>query len=70
MLRLSPQWQRGLLKKNPNYEQQAYQQEKRSRDADHVAQLVHHIHTLRLRAAPLRGLSASQLQALLAQRGL
>lgn len=45
-------------------------QEKRWLAADNVALLVDHIHTLRVRGAPLIGLSASLLLALLAQRGL
>lgn len=45
-------------------------QETRWLAADNVALLVDHIHTLRVRGAPLIGLSASLLLALLAQRGL
>ena len=51
-------------------DQQALPQEKRWLAADNVALLVDHIHTLRVRGAPLIGLSASLLLALLAQRGL
>lgn len=50
-------------------DQQALPQEKRWLAADNVALLVDHIHTLRVRGAPLIGLSASLLLALLAQRG-
>jgi methylthioribose-1-phosphate isomerase len=50
-------------------DQQALPQEKRWLAADNVA-LVDHIHALRVRGAPLIGLSASLLLALLAQRGL
>ena len=41
-------------------DQQALPQEKRWLAADNVALLVDHIHTLRVRGAPLIGLSASQ----------
>lgn len=51
-------------------DQQALPQEKRWLAADNVALLVEHIHALRVRGAPLIGLSASLLLALLAQRGL
>jgi methylthioribose-1-phosphate isomerase len=51
-------------------DQQALPQEKRWLAADNVALLVDHIHALRVRGAPLIGLSASLLLALLAQRGL
>ena len=47
-------------------DQQALPQEKRWLAADNVALLVDHIHTLRVRGAPLIGLSASLLLALLA----
>ena len=46
-------------------DQQALPQEKRWLAADNVALLVDHIHTLRVRGAPLIGLSASLLLALL-----
>ncbi len=45
-------------------------QEKRWLAADNVSLLVDHIHALRVRGAPLIGLSASLLLALLARRGL
>ena len=51
-------------------DQQALPQEKRWLAADNVALLVDHIHALRVRGAPLIGLSASLLLALLARRGL
>lgn len=51
-------------------DQQALPQEKRWLAADNVPLLVDHIHDLRVRGAPLIGLSASLLLALLAQRGL
>ena len=51
-------------------DQQALPQEKRWLDASTVEALVGHIHALRVRGAPLIGLSASLLLALLAQRGL
>ncbi len=51
-------------------DQQALPQEKCWLAADNVALLVDHIHALRVRGAPLIGLSASLLLALLAQRGL
>ncbi len=41
-------------------DQQALPQEKRWLAADNVALLVDHIHALRVRGAPLIGLSASQ----------
>lgn len=50
-------------------DQQALPQEKRWLPADTVETLVGHIHTLRVRGAPLIGLSASLLLALLAERG-
>ena len=46
-------------------DQQALPQEKRWLAADNVALLVEHIHALRVRGAPLIGLSASLLLALL-----
>ena len=46
-------------------DQQALPQEKRWLAADNVALLVDHIHTLRVRGAPLIGRSASLLLALL-----
>ena len=51
-------------------DQQALPQEKRWRACDSVEELVAHIHSLRVRGAPLIGLSASLLLALLAERGL
>ena len=51
-------------------DQQALPQEKRWLAADNVELLVDHIHALRVRGAPLIGLSASLLLALLARRGL
>lgn len=51
-------------------DQQALPQEKRWLAADNVSLLVDHIHALRVRGAPLIGLSASLLLALLARRGL
>ncbi|SCC07034.1 S-methyl-5-thioribose-1-phosphate isomerase [Kosakonia oryziphila] len=50
-------------------DQQALPQEKRWLSADTVAELVGHVHALRVRGAPLIGLSASLLLALLAERG-
>lgn len=50
-------------------DQQALPQEKRWLAADSVDDLVGHIHALRVRGAPLIGLSASLLLALLAARG-
>ncbi|WP_342321644.1 S-methyl-5-thioribose-1-phosphate isomerase [Kosakonia sp. BYX6] len=50
-------------------DQQALPQEKRWLSADTVDELVGHIHALRVRGAPLIGLSASLLLALLAERG-
>ena len=50
-------------------DQQALPQEKCWLPADTVASLVAHIHALRVRGAPLIGLSASLLLALLAERG-
>ncbi|WLI75054.1 S-methyl-5-thioribose-1-phosphate isomerase [Kosakonia sp. H02] len=50
-------------------DQQALPQEKRWLPADTVDDLVGHIHALRVRGAPLIGLSASLLLALLAERG-
>jgi len=50
-------------------DQQALPQEKRWLAADSVEALVGHIHALRVRGAPLIGLSASLLLALLAARG-
>jgi len=50
-------------------DQQALPQEKRWLPADSVDDLVGHIHALRVRGAPLIGLSASLLLALLAARG-
>ena len=43
---------------------------KRWRACDSVEELVGHIHSLRVRGAPLIGLFASLLLALLAERGL
>ncbi|MCL6408452.1 S-methyl-5-thioribose-1-phosphate isomerase, partial [Dickeya dadantii] len=51
-------------------DQQALPQEKRWSPCPDVASLVEHIQTLRVRGAPLIGLSASLLLALLAERGL
>jgi methylthioribose-1-phosphate isomerase len=50
-------------------DQQALPQEKRWLDASTTAALVGHIHALRVRGAPLIGLSASVLLALLAEKG-
>ena len=50
-------------------DQQALPQEKRWLDASTVEALVGHIHALRVRGAPLIGLSASLLLALLAEKG-
>ncbi len=50
-------------------DQQALPQEKRWLPADSVVLLVEHIHALRVRGAPLIGLSASLLLALLAENG-
>ena len=50
-------------------DQQALPQEKRWLPASSVEALVDHIHALRVRGAPLIGLSASLLLALLAERG-
>ncbi|XWJ90870.1 S-methyl-5-thioribose-1-phosphate isomerase [Phytobacter ursingii] len=50
-------------------DQQALPQEKRWLPADSVPLLVDHIHALRVRGAPLIGLSASLLLALLAEKG-
>ncbi|MCL5497363.1 S-methyl-5-thioribose-1-phosphate isomerase [Escherichia coli] len=50
-------------------DQQALPQEKRWLPADSVPLLVEHIHALRVRGAPLIGLSASLLLALLAENG-
>jgi len=50
-------------------DQQALPQEKIWLPADNVDALVEHIHALRVRGAPLIGLSASLLLALLAARG-
>jgi methylthioribose-1-phosphate isomerase len=51
-------------------DQQALPQASRWLDANSVEALVGHIHALRVRGAPLIGLSASLLLALLAERGL
>ncbi|MBB1200224.1 S-methyl-5-thioribose-1-phosphate isomerase [Enterobacteriaceae bacterium 89] len=51
-------------------DQQALPQETRWLEANSVELLVGHIHALRVRGAPLIGLSASLLLALLAERGL
>ncbi|MDE8744473.1 S-methyl-5-thioribose-1-phosphate isomerase [Pectobacterium polaris] len=51
-------------------DQQALPQEKRWSPCPDVASLVEHIQTLRVRGAPLIGLSASLLLALLAEKGL
>lgn len=51
-------------------DQQALPQEKRWLPSNSVEQLVEHIQALRVRGAPLIGLSASLLLALLAERGL
>ncbi len=51
-------------------DQQALPQEKCWLPCDSVAELVGHIRALRVRGAPLIGLSASLLLALLAERGL
>jgi methylthioribose-1-phosphate isomerase len=51
-------------------DQQALPQEKRWLPCDSVDELVGHIRALRVRGAPLIGLSASLLLALLAERGL
>ncbi|AUV02017.1 S-methyl-5-thioribose-1-phosphate isomerase [Phytobacter ursingii] len=50
-------------------DQQALPLEKRWLPADSVPSLVDHIHALRVRGAPLIGLSASLLLALLAEKG-
>lgn len=50
-------------------DQQALPQQKNWLPADSVEALVGHIHALRVRGAPLIGLSASLLLALLAERG-
>ncbi|MEZ3499583.1 S-methyl-5-thioribose-1-phosphate isomerase [Pantoea sp. KPR_PJ] len=50
-------------------DQQALPQQKNWLPAHDVAQLVAHIHALRVRGAPLIGLSASLLLALLAEQG-
>lgn len=50
-------------------DQQALPQQKNWLPAHDVPQLVEHIHALRVRGAPLIGLSASLLLALLAQQG-
>ncbi len=50
-------------------DQQALPQQKNWLPAHTVAQLVDHIHALRVRGAPLIGLSASLLLALLAEQG-
>jgi len=51
-------------------DQQALPQQQNWLPAHTVAQLVEHIHALRVRGAPLIGLSASLLLALLAEQGL
>ncbi len=51
-------------------DQQALPQEKRWLPSNSVEQLVEHIQALRVRGAPLIGLSASLLLALLAEQGL
>src|SRR5476649_1648259 len=51
-------------------DQQALPQKKIWCPADTVAELVQHIRALRVRGAPLIGLSASLLLALLAQQGM
>lgn len=51
-------------------DQQALPQQKNWLPADSVEALVGHIHALRVRGAPLIGLSASLLLALLGERGL
>lgn len=51
-------------------DQQALPQASRWLEANSVESLVGHIHALRVRGAPLIGLSASLLLALLAERGL
>ncbi|QGY28159.1 S-methyl-5-thioribose-1-phosphate isomerase [Pantoea cypripedii] len=51
-------------------DQQALPQQKNWLPAHDVAQLVAHIHALRVRGAPLIGLSASLLLALLAEQGM
>ncbi|WP_416413071.1 S-methyl-5-thioribose-1-phosphate isomerase [Pantoea sp. App145] len=51
-------------------DQQALPQQKNWLPAHNVAQLVAHIHALRVRGAPLIGLSASLLLALLAEQGM
>lgn len=51
-------------------DQQALPQQKNWLPAADVAQLVAHIHALRVRGAPLIGLSASLLLALLAENGM
>ncbi len=50
-------------------DQQALPQQKIWHPAQTVAELIDHIHTLRVRGAPLIGLSASLLLALLAEQG-
>lgn len=50
-------------------DQQALPQQQRWHPAENVAQLVDHIRTLRVRGAPLIGLAASLLMALLAEGG-
>lgn len=50
-------------------DQQALPQQQRWHPAENVAQLVDHIRTLRVRGAPLIGLAASVLMALLAESG-
>ncbi|MEQ4530667.1 MAG: S-methyl-5-thioribose-1-phosphate isomerase, partial [Mixta sp.] len=51
-------------------DQQALPQQKAWLDASSVEALVAHIHALRVRGAPLIGLSASLLLALLAENGM
>ncbi|EKS1845334.1 S-methyl-5-thioribose-1-phosphate isomerase [Cronobacter muytjensii] len=51
-------------------DQQALPQQKNWLPADNVDALVGHIHALRVRGAPLIGLSASLLLALLAEKGM
>lgn len=50
-------------------DQQALPQQKNWLSAHSVPQLIEHIHALRVRGAPLIGLSASLLLALLAEQG-
>ncbi len=50
-------------------DQQALPQQKNWLPAHSVPQLIEHIHALRVRGAPLIGLSASLLLALLAEQG-